>query len=91
MYQELHKIGLVYTVLFSILSWRRVPGGWCENSYFYQTQGQSIAKLSPSPSEAGLSKLYNHGGTATATAKPPNRRRQTARASESTRLDFVGS
>ena len=38
-----------------------------------------VAKLSPSPSEPGLSKLYNHGGTAT------------ARASESTLLDFVGS
>ena len=46
----------------------------------------SIAKLSPSPSEAGLSKLYNHGGTATA-----NRQTATARASESTLLDFVGS
>ena len=31
----------------------------------------TFAKLSPSPSEAGLSKLYNHSGTATA-----NRHRQ---------------
>ena len=48
-----------------------------------------FAKLSPSPSEAGLSKLYNHG----VTAKPPpqNRHRQTAIASESTLLHFVGS
>ena len=38
-------------------------------------------------SEAGLSKLYNPGGTATATA---NHQLPTARASESTLLDFVG-
>ena len=38
-----------------------------------------FAKLSPSPSEAGLSKLYNHGGTATATTTAT----ETARASES--------
>ena len=38
----------------------------------------NFAKLSPSPSEAGLSKLYNHGGTAnrrppttTANCQPP--------------------
>ena len=30
-----------------------------------------FAKLSPSPSEAGLSMIYNHGGTATTTTKPP--------------------
>ena len=43
--------------------------------------GDAIAKISPSPSEAGLSKLYNHGGPPTATA----------RTSESKLLDFVGS
>ena len=48
----------------------------------------TFAKLSPSPSEAGLSKLYNHSGTATANRQPPP---PTARASESKLLDFVGS
>ena len=59
----------------------KVGPNWVINSW-------DIAKLSPIPSEAGLSKLCNHIGTATA-----NRHRQTAtaRASESTLLDFVGS
>ena len=48
-----------------------------------------VAKLGPSPSEAGLSKLYNHSGTATATAT--STATATARASESKLLDFVGS
>ena len=52
-----------------------------------------FAKLSLSPSEAGLSKLYNHGGTATATsaATPTATTTSNARASESKLLDFVGS
>ena len=32
-----------------------------------------FAKLSPSPSEAGLSKLYNHGGSANHQPLTPNR------------------
>ena len=38
-----------------------IKSGYFIISFFF------IAKFSPSPSEAGLSKLYNHGGTATAT------------------------
>ena len=43
-----------------------------------------VAKLSPSPSEKGLSKIDNHGETA-------NCEPQTARASENKIYDFVGS
>ena len=50
----------------------------------------TFGKLSPSPSEAGLSKLYNHSGTTTAKPPPPPPN-ATARASESKLLDFVGS
>ena len=52
-----------------------------------------VAKLSLSPSEAGLSKLYNHGGTANRQPQTPNHQpaTATARASESKLLDFVGN
>ena len=45
----------------------------------YKEHVNNIAKLSPSPREAGLSKLYNHGGTATAKPPPPPPNRQSIR------------